>query len=242
MVELEVFENKDFGEIRTLSDDDEIWFVSADVCKSLNIKNVSDAVSRLETDEKGIGSIDTPGGKQKMSIINEFGLYNLVLGSRKPEARKFKRWVTHEVIPSIRKTGSYSVEQSNQFDLLRNMVDQMEETRKMAKQAKNEIAAVKDSFAQIEDNWRDYVNSVFTRIGRQTGDYKSYRNQSYEILNIRAGADVARRLKYKKERMKENGASKSKIGNANLLDVIEDDKQLTEIYVSIVKEFEAKYL
>ena len=90
MNELEIFENEEFGQVRTLVEDDEIWFVSADVCDALNIKNVSDAVARLEVDEKGIDTIDTLGGKQQMSVVNEYGLYNLVLGSRKKEAKKFK--------------------------------------------------------------------------------------------------------------------------------------------------------
>lgn len=84
-----------------------MWFVAADVCRALEISNSRDAVARLDDDEKGVGSADTLGGKQGMQIINEPGLYTLVLGSRKPEAKTFKRWVTHEVLPAIRKTGSY---------------------------------------------------------------------------------------------------------------------------------------
>ena len=108
MNELTVFENKDFGQIRAIMQQGEPWFVAADVCKCTDIANSRDAFSRLDEDEKGVALIDTPGGKQNMAIINEPGLYSLVLGSRKPEAKAFKRWITHEVIPSIRKTGSYS--------------------------------------------------------------------------------------------------------------------------------------
>lgn len=85
----------------------EPWFVAADVCRALEIKNNRDALSRLDQDEKGVALIDTPGGKQELTIVNEAGLYSLVLGSRKPEAKAFKRWITHEVIPTIRKTGGY---------------------------------------------------------------------------------------------------------------------------------------
>jgi hypothetical protein len=67
------------------------------------------ALERLDDDEKGVSSIHTPGGQQEMTVVNESGLFNLMLGSRKPEAKRFKRWVTHEVLPSIRKTGSYAV-------------------------------------------------------------------------------------------------------------------------------------
>lgn len=85
----------------------EPWFVAADVCKALEIVNPSNAVKKLDDDEKGLHLTDTLGGAQNMSIINEPGLYSLVLGSRKPQAKAFKRWITHDVIPSIRKHGMY---------------------------------------------------------------------------------------------------------------------------------------
>lgn len=104
---LMTFENAAFGKIRTLTIDREPWFVAADVCRALEIGNPSMAVERLDDDEKGISTIDTLGGKQRMTIINEPGLYSLVLSSRKPEAKAFRRWITHEVIPAIRKYGGY---------------------------------------------------------------------------------------------------------------------------------------
>ena len=84
------------------------WFVAADVCAALELPETHKAIARLDDDEKGRNSIPTPGGQQEMSVVNESGLYNLVLGSRKPEAKRFKRWITHEVLPSIRKTGAYA--------------------------------------------------------------------------------------------------------------------------------------
>lgn len=104
---LMIFENDAFGKVRTLNLNGEPWFVAADVCKALELGNPSMTVERLDDDEKGISTIDTLGGKQRMAIINEPGLYSLVLSSRKPEAKAFKRWITHEVIPSIRKHGAY---------------------------------------------------------------------------------------------------------------------------------------
>lgn len=82
----------------------EPWFVAADVCRVLDIGNTAMELSRLDEDEKGVSLIDTLGGKQDISVVSEPGLYSLALGSRKPEAKPFKRWVTHDVIPSIRKT------------------------------------------------------------------------------------------------------------------------------------------
>lgn len=104
---LMIFENPEFGAVRSILIDGEPWFVAADVCKALELEKTNRALSRLDDDEKGAHSVSTPGGRQRMSIISESGLYSLILGSRKPEAKAFKRWITHEVIPSIRKHGAY---------------------------------------------------------------------------------------------------------------------------------------
>lgn len=107
MNELTVFENKDFGQIRTVLRQGEPWFVAADVCKVLDVDPT--ATRRLDDDEKDtLRLTQGTSGNPNVTIVNEPGLYALVLGSRKPEAKAFKRWITHEVIPSIRKTGSYS--------------------------------------------------------------------------------------------------------------------------------------
>lgn len=114
MNDLTVFQNPDFGEVRTITRDGEPWFVAADVCRALEIDRTQ--IRRLDEDEKGVYSMQTPGGAQKMTIVNEPGLYALVLGSRKPEAKAFKRWITHEVIPAIRKTGQYSTKPTITID------------------------------------------------------------------------------------------------------------------------------
>lgn len=103
MNELQIFSNPAFGEIRVTDQNGEPWFVAADVCRALDIGNPTQAIARLDSDESTL--ISNEG--REMNIISEPGLYALVLGSRKPEAKAFKRWVTHEVIPSIRRTGGY---------------------------------------------------------------------------------------------------------------------------------------
>lgn len=111
IMNLQIFENDVFGKIRTVQQENEILFVATDICKALDLQNVSKSVQRLDDDEKGIISSYTLGGNQNLLAVNEFGLYNLVLSSRKPQAKAFKRWVTHDVIPAIRKTGKYDVKQ-----------------------------------------------------------------------------------------------------------------------------------
>lgn len=127
MNNLQVFENKQFGEIRVIEQGGEPWFVAADVCRALEISNSRDAVARLDEDEKNtVVLTDGKPGNPNMSIVNEPGLYTLVLGSRKPEAKAFKRWITHEVLPSIRKTGVYVTEKA-MTDYQRRMIATREE-------------------------------------------------------------------------------------------------------------------
>ena len=113
MNEIQVFNNEQFGEVRAVTQNGEPWFVAADVCKCLEIGNPSDAIGRLDEDEKALVSIEgLSRGNSMGNIVNEPGLYSLILGSRKPEARAFKRWITHEVIPSIRKHGVYATDRA----------------------------------------------------------------------------------------------------------------------------------
>jgi prophage antirepressor-like protein len=100
--------------VRTVEIDGIIWFVAADVCKVLEHSNASAAVSRLDEDERGVRNVYTPSGDQEMLIINESGLYSLILTSRKEAAKRFKKWVTAEVLPTLRKTGRYDMAGNNQ--------------------------------------------------------------------------------------------------------------------------------
>ena len=105
---LQVFHDEQHEQFRVMDRNGEPWFVLSDVCRKLDISNPRDAASRLDADEKdGVGISDAIGRTQKTTIINESGLYSLILSSRKPEAKKFKKWVTSEVLPTIRKTGGY---------------------------------------------------------------------------------------------------------------------------------------
>lgn len=110
MNKLTIF-NYEGNTVRTVMKDGNPWWVLKDVCSVLEIGNSRDVMARLDSDEKGVDIIDTPGGKQEVSIINESGLYSVILVSRKPEAKKFKRWVTHEVLPSIRRHGLYATDE-----------------------------------------------------------------------------------------------------------------------------------
>lgn len=108
-------------EVRTIAKSGEPWWVLKDVCEVLELSNSRMVAERLDEDEKGVSIVDTLGGKQELTVISESGLYNVILLSRKPEARRFKRWVTHEILPSIRKHGAYVT--SNKLEEIMNDPD-----------------------------------------------------------------------------------------------------------------------
>lgn len=115
MSNLAVFDNREFGQIRALVDSQGApAFVAKDVCLALGIAKYRDAVSTIDDDERGSVLVDTPGGKQQMTTVTEPGFYKLVMRSRKPEAKAFQRWVTHEVLPALRRDGGYMVARADE--------------------------------------------------------------------------------------------------------------------------------
>lgn len=135
------YENND---VRTVEQDGEPWFVLKDVCVVLRLGTVSKVADRLDADEKGMNQIHTPGGMQDVTVVNESGLYNVILRSDKPEAKPFRKWVTSEVLPSIRKHGAYMTPQKIEEALLNpdtiiSLAQQLKEER--AKTAKLAPAA-----------------------------------------------------------------------------------------------------
>ena len=111
MNNLQIFSNEEFGQVRTVMLNDEVWFVGKDVAAILGCSNTRKALTdHVDKEDKGVTKCDTPGGIQLLTIINESGLYSLILSSKMPNARKFKHWVTSEVLPALRKTGHYEME------------------------------------------------------------------------------------------------------------------------------------
>lgn len=138
MNDVKIFESPEFGQVRTTVIDGEPWFVAADVCRALDLGNPTRALDRLDNDERTLISIKGASNGKPVNGVNEPGLYSLVLGSRKPEAKAFKRWITHEVIPAIRKTGGYSMKKKAQAeqDKTREMRAEAMLRNSISKQAK----------------------------------------------------------------------------------------------------------
>jgi anti-repressor protein len=142
MNDLQVFNNDKFGKIRVLNINNEPWFVAADVCKILDLSNPTVALQRLDEDERSKFNLGRQG---ETNIVNEYGLYNLILASRKKEARQFKRWITHEVIPAIRKHGAYMtpdvIERTlSDPDFIIRLATQLKEERQARIEAEKKIA------------------------------------------------------------------------------------------------------
>jgi len=186
MSDIKIFENENFGQVRTLKKEDKVLFVAKDVCEALDIKNTTQAVNRLDEDERSMFNIGRQGNT---NFVNEFGLYNLVLGSRKPEAKKFKRWITHDVIPEIRKTGSYNSQpqiDGKQFALesTKMLMPLMEELQLSAsskmtaiKRIYNEAGIELPFHVQLPDNLL-----TCTDIARKIGVYSNPGNPHHQAI------------------------------------------------------------
>lgn len=152
-------------QIRTQTDGEIIWFVLKDVCDALGIKNSRDVYARLDDDEKGVALIDTLGGMQNMNTVNEPGLYNVILRSDSEKAKPFRRWITHEVLPSIRKQGYYSLMTDEQ--LMETLMERPQFREKLKSQELRKIAnrvrlrqAQEKERAKIDPEYRVHRENV----------------------------------------------------------------------------------
>ena len=155
MNDVKIFSNSEFGEIRTVTIDNEPWFVGKDVAEALGYSEPRSAVSKkVDEADKGVAEMETPSGKQNMTVINESGLYALIFGSKLESAKRFKHWVTSEVLPAIRRHGAYMTDQTLEKaltspDFLIQLATQLknEQEKNVALAADNERMKPKEIFA-----------------------------------------------------------------------------------------------
>lgn len=173
-------------QVRTMMLDGEPWFVGTDITVILRFANGRSSLALLDDDEKGVHTVDTPGGAQSVTIVNEAGLYSLILRSRRPEARAFKRWITHEVLPSIRKTGAYvaPVSELDQIKALHAAVGSL--------LAQNAVDAPKAAaWDELASAFGDYevadAAKILARAGIETGRQRLFA-QLHELGWIHRGA------------------------------------------------------
>ena len=192
MRNLTIFKNEDFGDIRTTLVDNQPYFCLADVCRILDIKNVSDCKDRLKKD--GVVNndvIDSLGRRQVANFINESNLYKCIFQSRQPYAEKFQDWVTEEILPEIRKTGSYSLVPKSYAEALRMYADEVEQRELMQKQ-RDEAIRTK---AYISDKKTATAMNTASQKSREVEKLKRELDKSKEFASIKA-AEIRLKSKF----------------------------------------------
>lgn len=181
--------NYESSEIRTVQINGEPWFVLSDVCKVLELSSPHKVAERLDGDEKGRNQIPTLGGVQEMAVVNESGLYTVILRSDKPQAKPFRKWVTSEVLPSIRKHGAYMTEQTLERaltspDFLIELATQLKSEREQRKQLETTVAVQEQQIAELQPkasyydvvlNCKDLLS--ITTIAKDYGKYGVWLNR-----------------------------------------------------------------
>ena len=267
---LKLFENPQFR-VRVIMRLGDPWFVAKDACDCLELGNVSQTCSRLDDDERGIISNDTPSGKQEMLIVSEPGLYSLIGSSKKPEAKAFKRWVNHEVLPSIRKTGSYSVAQTTLAipktlpEALRAYADEVERREAAEKRAitaeveRDEAVRTKAMIGSSREatamNTASQKSKECEKLREQIGDSKTYKrataipwlSEYFDTRNDGLYNSLAHQLKKVEASMppefahKDNEDTRFGSVKAYHIAVIERFHEIVREKIPVDKKFMAKY-
>ena len=244
---LQIFNNPEFGQIRTLEIDGEPWFSGKDVAEALGYSNTKDALSRHVDEEDRRGSrFPTPSGEQTMTFINESGLYSLVLCSKLPNAKKFKRWVTSEVLPAIRKIGGYQAKPMTaaQMFAMQAQVNLEQEQRLALMEKKTDYLS--DSVKQLckpvisNDTWQhEMLRRVRSLCEEYDLNYQQFITDLYKELEESAGVNLETRQKRKRERLELQGAKYAERQAVSKLSIIADDRKLREILSGIVQNHAA---
>ena len=186
---MKTFESQEFGKVRVVEISGEPWMVGKDIAEALGYSNGRDAISKhVDDDDKGVAKCDTLGGKQDLQIINESGMYDLVFGSKLPTAKKFKHWVTSEVLPALRKTGSYTMpKMSKELQAIVMLDGKQEKLREEFEDFKGEIPLFTTECKEIQGIVRKVGVSALG--GKKA---PAYQNRS---LRSRIYGDIQRELK-----------------------------------------------
>lgn len=237
MNDLTVFQNPEFGEIRTISRDGAPWFVLRDVCDALGITQTKDVLFRLDEDEGDkIPLVDKKGQPHKMSIINESGLYSVIMRSNKPEAKRFRKWVTAEVLPSIRKTGRYENRPMTVAENLAAQAQLLVEQEKRIERIEQRMETALTAIARPSaDTWVPDMAEAMKRYCQATGLTEPVgRGRLYAMLDREANCSTDARLRRLRARQKEIGKRYKDYMALTKLDAIAADKKLRVAFEGIV--------
>ena len=248
MNDLKIWNYED-STVRTIEIDGEMWFVGKDVAKVLGYSNTRDALAKhVDEEDKATVAIHDGSQNRNVTVINESGVYALIFGSKLPTAKKFKRWVTSEVLPSIHRTGSYGIDTTltPELQVLIQHERMMQEQKKQLDDVQQKVDAIQNTFILAPENWKKDVRVAVGKLSMMiSGDYSMMQElyeQIYALLEDRAGVDLEARLRNRRKRMEQNGSTKTAVKNVTKLDIIEDDRKLKEIFTAILREMSAKYI
>lgn len=251
MNDLQVFTYQD-KPLRTVEKDGELWWVLKDVCAALGISDHITVAKRLDPDEVGQAQvIDSKGRQQPTTITNEPGLYKVILRSDKPDAKDMMRWVTHEVLPSIRRTGAYAVAPvqpmtpaqllAAQAQVLVDMERRMDQMQTQAATLEAKVDTAIKAFARpAEDHWRSDMDRAVKEL---CADIKwslpKLQGRLYAELEEKANCNISARLSALRRRKKKNGMRYKDAQALTKLDAIAADKQLRAIFEGVVRKWQA---
>ena len=254
MNELKVFENAEFGKVRSIEVDGIPYFVGKDVAEILGYQNGSRDINRHVDEEDRVTEMipQYQNGTlvSQAILINESGLYSLILSSKMPNAKKFKRWVTSEVLPAIRQTGSYQRPMTQaeilagQAQLLVEMERKTNEIKIIAEETQNKLDKAIDVFATpTKETWKDVTNKKINDMCMKYGlSYPIFRNELYRELEMSAHCKLSIRQNKLRERMRMAGSTYAERQAISKIDVIEKDDKLRLIFDGIVKKYQVKYI
>lgn len=234
---LQVFHNPEFGEIRTVEVKGEPWLVGRDVAQALGYTNPQKAVrDHVDVEDRGVNEMVTPSGTQEMTIINESGLYSLVLSSKLPGAKKFKRWVTAEVLPSIRRHGQYArpMTQAQLIAAQAQVLVEME-GRMEAVEARTEAAL---DVAKAPDPWKRAMLERIRGLCRERGlTQAATLGRLYQRLELETGCMLGVRVSRLQERKRKAGMTRREALGLGKMDAISCNSRLRKAFEGIVEAY-----
>lgn len=252
--QLKVFTNSEFGSVRTVEVNGVPYFVGRDVATILAYAKPENAIATHVDGDDTLkqGIIDSLGRTQQTTLINESGLYSLVFGSKLPNAKKFTKWVTSEVLPSIRKTGSYNVPQMSVNELIFEMAKSNLETEKRINALEVKQQAIEERTEKVLDvfsmptniTWHEAITSEFKKICYKNNlNYQVVLGDLYKELESEVGCDLTARQRNKQKRMKTAGCTAKQIKHdTSKIMLIEDDDALRLAFENIFRKFQVRYI
>jgi len=248
MNQLQTFNHELFGELKVTSIENKEMFNLSNVAWSLGYTRESKGIEYLRHDrinsiikKVDITTIDHGG----QLFIDESGLYDFIFEAGTNKARDFRKWITQDVIPSIRKTGSYQVEQpKSQLEVLQGTINELVNQNKRVTELEGQVNNISNIVSINNVGWREKVGVILKKIAKNWTGAEPYRNVinlSYENFEKRAGCKLELRLNNRKERAVSQGMTKSYVKKINKLDVISEEKRLVEIYIQVIKEMAIQF-